>query len=33
MKNKWNSIEAKKYIKKYKKDKITEDLAWKRINS
>ena len=27
MKNKWNSIEAKKYINKYKKDKITEELA------
>jgi len=27
MKNKWSSKEAKKYITKYKKDKITEDLA------
>ena len=27
MKNKWSSKEAKKYITKYKKDNITEDLA------
>ena len=27
MKNKWNSIEEKKYIKKYKKNHISQDLA------
>ena len=27
MKNKWNNIEAKNYIKKYKEKNISEDLA------
>ena len=27
MKNKWNSIEEKKYIKKYKNNHIAQDLA------
>ena len=27
MKNKWNSIEAKKYIQKYNNNRITKDLA------